>query len=73
MLNETISLTELIDYADASKDSPKATCIEALVEIIKIKQKQTQELITAIKAICECEEKNSIKKIHVAALEMAEK
>jgi HEAT repeat protein len=45
----------------------------ALGEIIKIKQKQTQELIPAIKAICEREEKNSIKKLYLAALKKTEK
>lgn len=148
ILDETITLKELIDFAKVSKDSPKATCIEALEyatkinpsiatldclkfvsdtltekaprvkwesakvvgniahlfptkldtaiknllintehagtvvrwsaafalgEIIKIKQKQTQEVIPAIKAICEREEKNSIKKIYVAALKKVEK
>lgn len=148
VLDETISLKELIDFAKDSKDSPKATCIEALEyatkinpsiatldclkfvsdtltekaprvkwesakvvgniahlfptkldtaiknllintehagtvvrwsaafalgEIIKIKQKQTQELIPSIEAICEREEKNSIKKIYLAALKKTEK
>ena len=40
----------------------------AIGEIIKIKSETTKELIPKIKEICEKEEKNSIKKIYLAAL-----
>ena len=40
----------------------------ALGEIVKVKTPGNKELIPAIEAICEKEEKNSIKKIYIAAL-----
>jgi hypothetical protein len=43
----------------------------ALGEIIKMKTAINQELIPAIESICEQEEKNSIKKIYIAALKKA--
>jgi hypothetical protein len=39
----------------------------ALGEILKLKTKHNKELLPAIEAICEREEKNSIKKIYLAA------
>ena len=44
----------------------------ALGEIIKTKHAKTRKLIPAVKAICEREEKNSIRKIYLAALKKAE-
>lgn len=40
----------------------------ALGEIVKIKSKKTKDLAATLEAICEREEKNSIKKIYIAAL-----
>ncbi len=143
LLENKITLAELIAFAENAKDSPKATCVEALEfaskqnptivdkksfqfvtgtltakaprikwesakvignvahlfkdkldeaitnlltnseyegtvvrwsaafalgEIIKLKTKHNKELIPAIEAICNAEEKNSIKKIYLAAL-----
>ena len=143
LLEDKISLTNLIEFAAQAKDSPKATCIEAiefatkinplianieclefvsesltakaprvkwesakvigniaclfpsnldkaiknllmnaehagtvvrwsaafaLGEIIKSKHTYDKNLINTVEAICEREEKNSIKKIYVAAL-----
>ena len=40
----------------------------ALAQIIKLKSSLNKELIPAIESICRCEEKNSIRKIYIAAL-----
>lgn len=45
----------------------------ALGEILKLKTKHNKELLPAIEAICEREEKNSIKKIYLTALKALKK
>jgi HEAT repeat protein len=45
----------------------------ALGEILKLKTKHNKELLFAIEAICEREEKNSIKKIYLAAIKKINK
>lgn len=45
----------------------------ALGEIVKLKTKRNKDLIPAVEAICQREEKNSIRKIYVAALKAAAK
>lgn len=45
----------------------------ALGEIVKLKTAHNNDLIPAIEAICEREEKNSIKKIYLAALKALQK
>lgn len=45
----------------------------ALGEILKLKTKYNKELLPTLKAICEREEKNSIKKIYLKAMKITEK
>lgn len=45
----------------------------ALGEILKLKTKHNKELLPAIETICEREEKNSIKKIYLAAIKKTSK
>lgn len=45
----------------------------ALGEILKLKTKYNDELLPAIEAICEREEKNSIRKIYLAAIKALKK
>ena len=45
----------------------------ALGEILKLKTKHNKALLPAVEAICEREEKNSIKKIYLAALKALKK
>jgi HEAT repeat protein len=45
----------------------------ALGEIVKLKTKLNKELLPAIEAICEREEKNSIKKIYLEAIKKTKK
>lgn len=45
----------------------------ALGEILKLKTKHNKELVPAVEAICEREEKNSIRKIYLAAIKAIKK
>lgn len=65
-LNEAIN--NLIVNTDHDGTVVRWSAAFALGEIIKLKTDRNKELIPAIEAICEREEKNSIKKIYLAAL-----
>lgn len=65
-LNEAIK--NLLTNSEHEGTVVRWSAAYALGEILKLKTKHNKELQPAIEAICNAEEKNSIKKIYIAAL-----
>ena len=59
---------DLLENTEHEGTVVRWSCAYALGEILKLKTKNNTELLPAIKAISEREEKNSIKKIYLAAM-----
>lgn len=62
------SITHLLANAAHEGTVVRWSAAYALGEILKLKTKHNTELLPAVEAICEREEKNSIKKIYLAAI-----
>jgi len=69
--NLEIAIKNLLSNTESSGTVVRWSAALALGEIIKMKTAINQELIPAIESNCEQEEKNSIKKIYIAALKKA--
>lgn len=70
-LDEAIS--NLLENSEHDGTVVRWSAAYALGEILKLKTKHNVELLPAIEAICEREEKNSIKKIYLAAIKATKK
>ena len=70
-LNEAIK--NLLDNTEHEGTVVRWSAAFALGEILKLNTKHNKELLPAIETICNREEKNSIKKIYLAAIKKASK
>jgi HEAT repeat protein len=68
-----VAIANLLTNSEHSGTVVRWSTAFALGQIIKTKHSKTISLIPAIEAICEREEKNSIKKIYLDALKKAKK
>ncbi len=67
------AITNLLDNAEHEGTVVRWSAAFALGEILKLKTQFNKDLIIIIEAVCEREEKNSIKKIYLNALKKANK
>ena len=68
-----VAVTNLLNNTEHPGTVVRWSAAGALGEILMLKTKLNKDLLPAIDAICEREEKNSIKKIYAKALKMASK